>query len=119
MERTLAIIQGCYFFLTGVWPLFSIGTFMKVTGPKTDLWLVKTVGVLIAVIGATLFMAGWNDQVTPSMALLAVGSAAGLGVVDIYYPSRKVISPIYYADAVVEAVLVLCWLGIYVFDAAG
>jgi hypothetical protein len=35
--------------MTGLWPLVSIGTFQQVTGPKTDLWLVKTVGVLIAV----------------------------------------------------------------------
>jgi hypothetical protein len=44
----LAARQGVYYLLTGVWPLPSIGSFQRVTGPKTDLWLVRTVGVLVA-----------------------------------------------------------------------
>jgi len=111
VENALAIAQGGYFFVTGVWPIFSIGTFMAVTGPKTDLWLVKTVGVVLAVIGATLVTAGFRAEVTPSLAFLAVGSAAALAGVDLYYASRRVISPIYLCDAAAEAVLILCWIG--------
>ena len=50
----LPVVQGVYFLLTGVWPLLSIRTFEAVTGPKVDRWLVKTVGLLVAVIGASL-----------------------------------------------------------------
>jgi hypothetical protein len=39
-------------------------SFLAVTGPKTDLWLVKSVGILIAVIGAALVVAGMNERVT-------------------------------------------------------
>jgi hypothetical protein len=31
------IIQGLYYGMTGRWPLLSLGTFERVTGPKTDL----------------------------------------------------------------------------------
>jgi hypothetical protein len=58
MNGSVALIQGTYFFMTGVWPLVSIDTFQRVTGPKVDLWLVNTVGVLVAVIGAALILAG-------------------------------------------------------------
>jgi hypothetical protein len=44
--------------LTGICPLISIDTFQKVTRPKTDLWLVKTVGSLIASIGLVIVLAG-------------------------------------------------------------
>ena len=46
----LATGQAVYFLLTGIWPLLSIRTFQMVTGRKTDTWLVKTVGVLVAVL---------------------------------------------------------------------
>ena len=47
---TLAMIQGAYFLATGIWPLLHLASFMRVTGPKTDRWLVKTVGALVAVL---------------------------------------------------------------------
>ncbi len=107
--ETLAMIQGWYFLLTGVWPIFSINTFMAVTGPKTDLWLVKTVGAVLAVIGAVLLTVGGTHEVTPAVALLAAGSAAALAAVDVLYASKRVISPIYLADAAAELALIIGW----------
>lgn len=109
MMETLAILQGGYFLVTGVWPLFSSRTFQMITGPKHDLWLVKTVGVTIAAIGASLILAGARGEVAPAIALLAAGSAAGLGAIDVIYALKKVISPVYLLDAAVEAVLVIWW----------
>jgi hypothetical protein len=40
-------VQAIYYLLTALWGLFHIESFMAVTGPKTDVWLVKTVSVLI------------------------------------------------------------------------
>jgi len=36
-------LQGLYWLVTGLWGLIDVHSFMKVTGPKTDIWLVKTV----------------------------------------------------------------------------
>lgn len=104
------MIQGVYFGVTGIWPLVSIGTFQKVTGPKKDLWLVRTVGVVIAVIGIVLVMAGWRSSVTPEIAVLAIGSALGLGLIDVFYSSIGTISKIYLLDAVAEAILIALWI---------
>jgi hypothetical protein len=57
-------IQGVYYLVTGVWPLVSMDTFLRVTGPKTDLWLVNTVGALIAVIALALLVAAWRRRAT-------------------------------------------------------
>lgn len=109
MLETVAIVQGIYFLVTGIWPIFSIGTFMVITGPKTDLWLVKTVGAVLGVIGAALTLAGARAEVTPAMIVLAVGSAASLAAVDVVYAARRVISPVYLLDAVLEAALIIWW----------
>ena len=74
----LARTQGVVYLATGLWPLISIRTFERVTGPKVDRWLVKTVGVLVTVIGAVLLVAGRRRAVSDDLVLVAAGSAAGL-----------------------------------------
>ena len=74
----LAWLHGGFYFFTGIWPIISIDTFQRVTGPKTDLWLVRTVGAVLAVIGLALAVAGYRDSPTPEVILLAVGAAAAL-----------------------------------------
>jgi hypothetical protein len=107
--RSLAWLQGIFYVVTGVWPLISIGTFQMVTGPKVDLWLVKTAGVLIAVIGATLLLGAWRRRVGPELVFLAAGSAAGLAGIDLVYALSDRIWDVYLLDAVAEVALVLLW----------
>mgnify|MGYP003293179536 CR=1 FL=1 len=52
LARATLLAQGGFYVLSGVWPLVSMRTFELVTGPKTDDWLVRMVGLLAAVIGA-------------------------------------------------------------------
>jgi hypothetical protein len=108
-RSTLAIAQGLYFTATGVWPLVDIDSFERVTGPKVDKWLVRTVGVLVGVIGATLISAGVRRKVTSETVGLAAGAAAGLGLIDTIYAGKGRIAPIYLADAAVEAAIVGAW----------
>jgi hypothetical protein len=105
----LARTQGIYYLLTGMWALVHIRSFQAVTGPKTDLWLVKTVGVLASVIGGTLIVGGARRQTVTEVKLLAAGSAAGLGAIDTVYAAKGRIAPIYLLDAVVEAILLMLW----------
>jgi hypothetical protein len=105
----LAMAQGAFYFATGVWPLLHMGSFEAVTGEKTDDWLVQTVGALIAVSGAAMLMAGLRRRVTPEIALLAAGSAGALAAIDVIYTARRVIRPVYLADAAVEVGLIGAW----------
>ncbi len=108
-----SIVQGFFYFITGIWPIISMRTFQRVTGPKTDNWLVNTVGVLVMVIGAVLILAGIRENVTPEIFVLASGSAAGLAAIDIIYVTRKRISSVYLLDAFVELILVIIWMYTY------
>jgi hypothetical protein len=108
-RSTVAIAQGAYFVATGVWPLVHMRSFETVTGPKTDKWLVRTVGVLVSVIGATLVWAGTRRSVNGDTVRLATGAAAGLAAIDATYATRGRISRLYIADAALEACFVGAW----------
>ncbi len=112
LRTALAAGQGLFYVATGVWPLVHIESFVAVTGPKTDLWLVYTVGVLVAVVGAVLLLAARSGRVTPEVVLLAAGAALALAGIDVVFVLRDVIPPVYLADAAVEGLLVLGWAAV-------
>ena len=105
-----ALLQGIFYLAAGTWPLVDMGSFLDVTGPKTDLWLVSTVGLLLAVVGIVLFCAGIRKKRNLEVFLLGLGSAASLASIEISHVYLKVISPIYLLDAFIEVVLVVCWI---------
>jgi hypothetical protein len=109
--------QGIYYLATGIWPLVSTDTFQMVTGPKTDLWLVDTVGVLISVIALVLLAAVWRRRATGEVVLLALGSALALIGIDVVFVVQKVIAPIYLLDAAAEGVLVIAWIAALIAEA--
>ena len=110
MEHLVALAQGIYFFVSGIWPIFSMNTFLKVTVPKTDWWLVKTVGIILAVIGVVLIFARINAEVNTAIIILAIGSALSLAIVEFVYVTKRVISLIYLVDAVIEPILIAWWI---------
>jgi hypothetical protein len=107
--RWLAAVQSTYFLFTGLWPLVHLRSFLAVTGPKDDIWLVETVGVLIAAIGAGLGMAALRGRVPAEVITIAVVSAIGLAIIDSIYVARERIDGIYLLDVAVEGALVAAW----------
>jgi len=109
LTSALALGQGAFYAATGVWPILHLRSFEAVTGPKTDGWLVKTVGGLVGVVGGALLAAGRRGHVSRELRAVAVGSAAVLTAIDVVYVSKGRISPIYLLDAVAEAALIAGW----------
>ena len=105
----VAAVQGLFYLATGVWPLIDVDTFQAVTGPKTDLWLVYTIGVLVAVVGCVLLSAAASGRVTAELGLLAVGCALALTGIDVVFVLRNVISQVYLLDAAAEVMLAAAW----------
>jgi len=112
--RRVAAAQGAYFVLTGLWPLFGINSFQAVTGAKTDLWLVYTVGCLVMAIGTALLLAAIRGRMAPDVIVLAVASAVALAGIDVVFVLRGVISWVYLLDALAEGGLVAWWVLSYV-----
>ena len=85
--------------------MIDITSFMQVTGPKTDLWLVKMVGALTVAISIALFNS-YRTYNQPST-VLAVCSAFAYLVIDVYYYFDGQIRFVYMIDAVVEATIII------------
>lgn len=109
MGNILALVQGSYFLLTGLWPIAHIQSFMLVTGPKEDLWLVKTVGMLAAAVGLGLCMAAARKVVTLPIIIIAMACALGFALVDLVYVAQRVIPPVYLLDAGAEVIFLTGW----------
>jgi hypothetical protein len=115
LRATLAI-QGCYYMITGIWPLVSMRTFEAVTGPKTEDWLVHCVGVLAAAIGLTLLAGvrgGRAGSALRETVVLSVASALAFAGIDLVYYFLGVIRWVYAADGVVQLAFVAVALFAY------
>lgn len=111
-RRRILAFQSAYYVLTGLWPVVHYPSFEAVTGPKTDDWLVHTVGLLAFVIGAALGVAAARNHIrAPDIIVLAVGAALAFAGIDLWYGLPGQIPPIYLADAAVELgfVAALVW----------
>jgi hypothetical protein len=98
--------QAAYYVLTGAWPLVHRRSFERVTGPKSDYWLVQTVGLLVLSLGAALAYGVRRGGPAPETRFAAVTAAVALAGIDVVHVARRRISPVYLADAVVELFLV-------------
>lgn len=105
--------QGLYTLLTALWGLLDIESFMIVTGPKTDVWLVKTVSVVLAAVALSL-LAHLNAYNPLPAIILGFGCSAGLAAIDFYYSLRGTISVVYLWDGVLEVVFAFLWLYVFV-----
>lgn len=105
----IAWAQGVFYFTTGIWPILHMPSFVAVTGPKADTWLVRTVGAVLAVIGFVCMHAAWSAQVSSSIALLGALSALALTIVDLRYVSVRRISKVYLLDALAETAIIAAW----------
>jgi hypothetical protein len=109
LARPLLVGQGVYYLATGIWPLVDVGSFQRVTGPKTDVWLVRTVGALVSVMGASMLVAARRAAPSAESVLLSAGGAAALAAVDVAYVAVGCIARVYLVDAALQAVLMLGW----------
>jgi len=111
IERThIAAAQSALFIMSGLWPVVHLKSFEAVTGPKREGWLVKTVGLLVASVGAGLALAAARRQVSDEAALVGALSAGSLAGVALRYASTRRISPVYFVDALLHASCVAGWL---------
>ena len=102
-------LHGAFYFATGVWPLVHMRSFELITGPKQDKWLVRTVGLLVAVQGAVVLKAARDQSIGPELRDLAIGTALALAAIDVRYGLPGRISRIYLLDAVAEVALAAGW----------
>lgn len=83
---------------------------MEITGPKTDIWLVKMVGALTIAISLLLFAMGKKMRVTIESLILILGSSIAYLTIDVVYSLNRTIRYIYLADAALQIIFILIWV---------
>jgi hypothetical protein len=107
---TVLEAQGSYYVASGLWAVVDRQGFERVTGRKTDYWLVRTVGLLATAIGLALLTGARDDRPSSQTRVLAVAAGASFTVVDLVYVAKGRISPIYLGDAAFHGLLAGCAL---------
>lgn len=108
--RLIISTQATYILLTAVWPLVHIESFMDITGYKTDIWLVKTVGALLIPVAACLYSYLFRESDRLPAIILGALTAVAFLSIDLYYALTNVISDIYLADGAVEFIFLVLWM---------
>jgi hypothetical protein len=108
-------VQTTYYLVTAIWPLVHIDSFMWVTGPKSDIWLVKTVAALLAAISFYFLYMLLTNQIEKNLAVLAMGCCIVLTAIDCYYVFTETISMVYLLDAGLELLLLVAWVLVLMF----
>ena len=109
----LGAVQGIYFLATAIWPFIDIRSFMWITGPKYDVWLVHTVAILIMAVAFSILYAVRKGVVSKETIVLAISSASALGFIETFYALNHIISKVYLIDAAIEAVFIILWIWFY------
>lgn len=108
--RWVPLIQGLYVLMTALWPLLYLENFIQVTGPKTDIWLVRAISFLLLPYAVFCF---WTALVQRPVPQVLSGSMMLMGVslagVEFYYATHRVISTLYELDAVLQILFAVWW----------
>lgn len=107
----LPFVQGMYFLITAVWPLIDMTSFMAVTGPKVDQWLVRTVSMLLIPYTYICFWVAFHSEAVSKL-LITVMTLTGLGLalVELIHYMNGTIKWVYAADAILQIIFVIWWL---------
>lgn len=105
--RLVLFGQGIYYILTGLWPILSPETFMIVTGPKSEIFLLHTVGALAAAAGLGLTAAAVRRQFTPEIYIFSAGMASAFAAIDIIYYALGRLWAVYLLDALAEIIILV------------
>jgi hypothetical protein len=106
----ILIAQGIYTILTSLWPIIHIKSFLFITGPKTDVWLVKLVSLLLLCMGISFLMEVSQKHLSVTIKQLALNSAVVLFVVDLYYSYYNIIPEVYVIDGFIQLLFICLWM---------
>ena len=107
--QQMALIQGGFYLITGIWPILNMKSFEKVSGNKNDHWLVKTVGALLIATGGNLLYSASSRKLSKHLKAVVMTQALALTAIDVIYSSKGIISKVYLLDAATELLIVTGW----------
>ncbi|MFN2525817.1 MAG: hypothetical protein ABR505_06080 [Actinomycetota bacterium] len=108
--RKIAIAQGLFNALGGLWPLISLRSFEWVYGKKHDIFLQKTVGGLLLSIGCVQLAAADSGKQIPPIRRLGIATASTLLAIDLIYIPKGEMRWTYWQDTLCEIGWIAAWM---------
>lgn len=105
----VSLAQGIWYVAAGVWPLVDARSFQDVTGPKTDVWLARSCGMMLALVGAALVFARVRRRIGAEMVFLGLGAALALAFADVLVATSAAGTNAYLVDAAMQLVFAGVW----------
>ena len=109
--RLILGFQGVYYLVTGIWPVLHMPSFLFVTGPKAEVWLVEMVGLLAAAIGLAVLVAVKRRSMPVEVVVVAVAAGAAFFYIDVRYYVSGRLTWVYLADSAVQLLLIILVCG--------
>jgi glycine/D-amino acid oxidase-like deaminating enzyme/nitrite reductase/ring-hydroxylating ferredoxin subunit len=103
------IPQGAYYVASGLWPMLHLRSFQAATGTRGPGWLVRSLGGVVAAVGAALLVGPGAASMRRTRAL-GLGSALALGAAGVYVAARGRGWRVNLADAAVHTGFLVAWL---------
>ena len=103
--RRVLGLQAGYYLATGAWAVVHRDSFERVTGRKTDYWLVRTVGALAVAVGAALAVGARRSTPSAESVALAVGAGVAFSAADVVGVAAGRIRPVYLGDTAMHTLL--------------
>lgn len=108
-RNILPLIQSVYFIISSLWPLVHIESFFRITGSKHDVWLVKTVSLILFPYGLMAIYA-LNFRRLPVVGLSLAICCFSLAFIDVYYYLTGTLKWVYLIDAAMQTVFLTYWI---------
>lgn len=101
---------SAYSMVGGAWPLVAPRHYERITGHKSDKWLMSAISLHFEVTAAVMARAALTERVTPEVATLVVGSSLSMAGLSLVNVARGRIPSVYLMDAVGHLVLCAGWI---------
>jgi len=105
----VALVQGVWDVALGAWPLLDPRSYQELTGAKQDVWLARSVGMLLALVGASLLFARARRSIGAETMFLAIASALALAFADVLVATSGAGTNAYLIDAALQLVFAGVW----------
>lgn len=110
VKFAIARAQGLFYVVTGLWPIVHLESFLAVTGPKTDLWLVQTLGALLVGVGGVMLLSTTEERLGLTCKRLGVAVSGVLAGAEVSFFLRGHTATTHLVHAAIEALFVVAWL---------
>lgn len=109
-EQPVPFVQGTYYLLIGLWPIVAFDSLPAASAAADHPWSLPAYGLVLAVIGIWLLVAGRKRDALAETARSGILVALVVASVDVLLVVHGTAPLVYLADAVVQCAFVVWWV---------